>query len=211
MKAILTPVKASTKEMAEKVLDFVINELKGQLSSYYYARMQYDAEGDFYYFCDETLKLGDQEELFRRIDRDGNSMWRMMLSLGFAPAETKVAVFSDVRKPSETTLLLSIDPEITRWVETEVETRAPFVVFIARVAKAVGSTSFVSGPYIDEWRPLDFSKPLNYTELGSPYVVGWKAAAPEEAKLVADLKIQKDKIFMTTLKYKFADFFPSMI
>lgn len=209
-KAIFAHVKTSTKETASNVLDFVIKELKGQLSSYYYARMRYDEEGDVYYFSDETLKLGGQEELFRRIERDGGSMWRMMLSMGFAPAETKIAVFSDVVKPSETTLLLLIDPEITRWVEIEAETRAPFALFLARVAKAIGSTSFVSGPYIDEWRPLDFTKPLNYTELGSPYVVGWKSGTPEESKLIADFKIKNENVFMTTLKYKFVDFFPSI-
>jgi hypothetical protein len=207
--AIFSPVKGNTKETAAKLFTFLVEDVNGQLASYYYARIDYDAKGRQYHFCDETLQLESREELFQRIERDGDAMWCMMVGLGFAPAEIYPAVFADVEKPSQTTVVLSIDPQITRWFETEEATRGPFVLFLIRVANAIGSSWFVSGPYIDKWNPLDISKPLDYASLGMPYVVGWKAGAPEEAKILAALDIKDDDVLMTSLKYKFAYFLPS--
>lgn len=206
--ALFAPVRASTQETASKLLAFVIDELKGYLASYYYARIMHDLERDLYYFCDEALQLADREELFRRIERDRNSMWCMVVNLGFAPAEIHAGVFVDVRRPAECTLVLSIDPQITRWVEREPSTRGPFVTFLARVAKAVGASWLVSGPHIEKWRPLNLSQTVNHLDLGVPYVVAWKSDGPEEAKLIADLQIPQEIIFRTTLSYKFADYFP---
>jgi hypothetical protein len=211
MVAIFAPVKASTKEIAGKVLALITEGLHGYLATYYYARVEHDPQRDRYDFVDQTLQLPDADELFRRIDRDKNAMWCMVAGLGFAPAEMYPAVFADVRKPEETTLILTVDPQITRWVETEQETRGPFVLFLARLAKNIGSAWFIAGPHIETWRPLDITAPLDYAALGAPYAVGWQAEFPAEAKLIADLKIQKETIALTTLKtlkYKFADFFP---
>jgi hypothetical protein len=105
-------------------------------------------------------------------------------------------------------VLLSIDPQITRWIETEESTRGPLALFLVRVAKAIGSSWFVSGPCIDKWSPLDISKPLDFNSLGMPYVVGWKAGTPEEARIIADLQLTADSIRATTLKYKFSYFLP---
>jgi hypothetical protein len=210
MIAIFAPVKTNTKELATRVLDCVTGELGGFLALYYYARVAYDEKRDFYFFDDEQLHLESREELSSNIERDRDSRWCMMANLGFAPAEIYPAVFADLRRPSEATLVLTIAPPITKWVEGDETTRIPFALFLARIAKAAGSSWFLAGPGIYHWRPLDDSQPLRVDSPGMPYLVGWKAGSPEETRLMTALKVQQDSIFKTTLSYRFVEFYPAL-
>jgi hypothetical protein len=208
--ALFSPVEARPQEVASRLVRYVEDELRGHLDPCYYACVELDSDRGRYRFHKETLTLGDEAELLRRIDRDGGSMWSMMLSLGFAPAQVYVAVFPDIREPSKVTVVLKIDSKITRWLEIEESTRVPLVVFLARTASVIGADCFVAGPNVVNWNPLKLDRDFPFDDLGSPYAVGWKSQVAEHSALIRSLKIRPDTIADTTAGYRINPRFPAL-
>jgi hypothetical protein len=145
---LFSSVRMSSAAIAERVLSLFLDELHGSLGRYY-AKLEYDVEERSYEVREERLDLAGREDLLAKVEKERHLMWRCHVDMGFASGYVYPAVFSDPEHKPETTLLLRIDPSITRFVETAEEVRAPFAVFLVRVAVAIGSDWFLAGPQPD--------------------------------------------------------------
>lgn len=209
--AIYGPVDTSPEATTRAALELFLDELKGSLGPYF-ARLEYDRGEGSYEPTEEYLNLKGREDLLERVKTQRNCMWRCHVTLGFANSYVYPAVFADPGGGSETTLLLTLEPAITRFIESAEETRAPFAIFLARVARAIGSRWFISGLHLanlETWQPLPATRILGWQQLKPyPYVLGWKAGALDEQMLVGEPRLTIDDIRRTTLTYHFATLFP---
>jgi hypothetical protein len=205
--AVFAPVEATPEMVAVRLLGLALDEMSGSLGRYF-VKLEYDTVLGSYEPVEESLDLKDRDDLLNRVRDQKNCMWRFHVSMEFASNYVYPAVFLDPQGKPEVTVLLVIDPAITRFIETAEETRAAFVVFLARVAKAIGSTYFLSGLYMDIWKPITATEIMNRSQLGPrPFVVGWKSDALEDRKVVEGLGLQIDDVKRTTLSYHFVTFF----
>jgi hypothetical protein len=202
MMALYAPVKYPAKEVATRILDFFVSELKGHLMRYY-ARLEFAPQDGSYDFAEEALDLKDRDDLLRRVNRDVDCEWAFYLYLVFYPAEVYCAVFRDRTSSGGSTLMLTIDPKITKSFEDEEEGRMPFAIFLIAVAQAIESNWFVSGPYIDEIKPLHLEQLRNPENVSGLYIIGWKAGKPEEEVILSALKeeTKSEAVKRTTLGY----------
>ena len=79
----------------------------------------------------------------------------------------------------------------------------PFAIFLIRIAQTVGSNWFVSGPYIDEIKPISPDQLKNPENVSGLYIIGWKAGTAEEEVILSALKVntQSETVKRTTLGY----------
>jgi hypothetical protein len=207
MIALFAPAPAPAEGVADPLLDLLLDESKGYLEDYY-ARLEPIPGEDDHDAAEEKLDLQGRDDLIRRVKRDQDCAWACYLPLVFYPAEVYPTLFRDPAGSPGTTVLLRIDPVITKSLEEEPDSRMPFVWFLTRVAEAIGSNGFISGPYIEEFRPLRVEQLGDLSRFGRLYAVGWKPDTPEEAALLSALKPPEGAVQRTTTGYHVVTNFP---
>jgi hypothetical protein len=209
IETIFGPVSLNARDAAGRLLKLFLDEFDGYLSTYY-ARMKYDLKKDTFFFWDEEMTLRDREDLLQRVERDRGGRWYCNLNLGFYPAEVKPALFSDPPDGPGVTLLVSINSGLTKFLEESARPRVPFVLFLIRIAQAIGAPWFLAGIELEHWKALRVDRFMDRERLPPrTYVVGWRHDALDEQALISGLGLQGKEVERTTYGYKFVTFFPA--
>jgi len=200
---LFAPVRAGTVDVAHSFLDLAEREFWAQLK-YGYSSLQLDPGKEDYHPFNETIDRPSRDELMARISKDTNAMWGCdMLWYRELLAEVQIAVFRDTRGKLETTLMLIFDGKVTRLVEGDEEGRMPYVLFLCRIAEAIGSPWFVCGSHIRSWKPLSVDQVPGGRDLGHLYVVGWKRDSSVGEEFRSCFSLEPEGLGTTLLGYDF--------
>ena len=207
---LYAPVQRDPADVILKLLDLLTVENRGVLESYY-ARLERMPEDDQYDAVRESTDLAGRDDLLARLKRDRNVGFVLAVQVGLYPALVYVWVFTG--GPADTTLLLRIDPAITRSLEEEDDNRMNVVMFLAKIAAAIGSAWFISGLFIEQWRPLTFEQLADAEHVrrwGRLLVVGWRPGSPAEAPILAAIHPPAEAVKQTTVGYDVFVNFPDL-
>jgi hypothetical protein len=200
---LFAPVQDGSSEVARAFLDIGQREFSAQIK-HGYGGLELDPSKGDYHPGNETIDRLSADDLMKRITRDRNCVWGCdMLWYEELLAEVRVAIFRDPGGNPETTLMLIVDPKVTRLVEDEEEGRMPFVLFLCRIADAIGSTWFVGGPHVRSWRPLTLDQLPGGRDLGQLYVVGWKHDSSVAEEILRYYSLEPEGLGTTLLGYDF--------
>jgi hypothetical protein len=200
---LFVPVPAGPWEVVRAFLDLGEREFWLRIS-YYFDALKFDPGKGKYRPADEPVDLSGRDDLLQSIATVGDYIWscEMMWSRELL-VRVKVAVFRDPSGKPETTLMLVIDSKVTTLVEDDPESRMPFVLFLCRIADAIGSPWFVCGPHIRSWRPLTLDQLPGAGDLSQLYVVGWKRDSPVAEEILAYYSLEPEGLGTTLLGYDF--------
>ena len=198
---LYAPVPGDAAAVTRSLLDLLTVESRGFLESYY-ARLEKLPEDAQYDAVRESTDLKGREDLLERLQRDQNGGFALAVQVGLYPALVYVWVFTN--GAASATVLLRIDPAITRSLEEEDDNRMNVVMFLTKIAAAIGSEWFISGLFIEQWRPLTLEQLADTGHVrrwGRLLVVGWKPGSPAEPAISAAIHPPSEAVKQTTVGY----------
>ena len=114
--AIYHAVDSTPEEVTRRVLDLFRKEVDGVLENYY-GLVRVNPEDGTYSVHDERSDLSDPDDLLRRVAPDGNATFSCDLNLDFGPRRSDAWSSGTPRAGEKTTLLLAIEPVMTKLIE----------------------------------------------------------------------------------------------
>ncbi len=215
---IYSPINNKRKDICVTILNF-LEQFWSQPKSFitpYYAKVGYDTENCHFKLVDERMNLSDRHDLLERLDRDRNCMWCCRVNLKFGTSDIEIVIFSDdVHHKSDITVIITMEPIITDYLEREEYPRLPCILFLIKISELIGANWFLSGLNLYKWNPLTLEKFTNrkqfehsYYQGSSPYVIAWKNNILNEEDLLEKWNSKIEDVIHSTLNYKFISFFP---
>lgn len=163
-----------------------------------FAQVSLSSDTGYFRFHGEVDDLRGRPDLDRRLRALGSGAFSYELDAEFASVDAQVLVFSDESKRRaaqsvDTTAVVNFDKELTSYLFTSEVTRSPFVMFLERIAAAIGAQCFIACVECDRWLPMKPSDLLLSEVFGdAPQVVGWVSGAVDENAVLSALSAQAE-------------------
>jgi len=213
----LGPVNMQRETVVSNLLDFFLLRYGGTLRSAY-AKVTYNTEDACLDIdaADEKSDLKGRDDLLSRLSRDQGCMWSCAVNTKFAYSDIYVVIFSDIQEPSQTNVVISLEPSITRFLEDEDVARVPYILFLEEISQTVRADWFLSGLHIYNLTPLSLSCLIGEVPMREkfgadlfPYVLAWKQGILNEQKLLQGWGLNVDDIKLTLQGFCFISLFPN--
>jgi hypothetical protein len=207
---VFGPVALSASGATERLVRLFTQDFRDTYLSRYYAKLRYDEEEDSFSWFDEEMNLQGPDDLLARLERDKGGRWSCDVNIGFAPSSLYPSLFLDPPGGTELTAVVTTDQGLTGFVEDEPASRIPFVVFLARIAEAIGAPWFLSALELRHWKRFARLQLLGRADWpAGTYVACWKGGTLDDDEVLGRLGASPEQVVRTTLGYHFLTFFPA--